>query len=65
MHQILERCECIDSMIGQMRAVVLEEDPTLAFYNEHIQPIIQHRWDNLNTPLSIGCLCIEFEVVDA
>ncbi len=43
--------ELIDSMLGQMRAVVREKDPTLAFYNDHIQPIIQRRWDKLNTPL--------------
>lgn len=43
--------ECIDTMLGQMRAIVRERDPSLAFYAEHIQPIIQRRRDSLNTPL--------------
>jgi hypothetical protein len=28
--------ECIDSMLDQMRVVVREKDPTLAFYHKHI-----------------------------
>lgn len=34
-----------------MMAIVRERDPTLTFYTKYIRPIIQHRWDNLNTPL--------------
>lgn len=30
------------------------KDPSLAFYNEQIQPIIQCRWDKLNTPLHMA-----------
>ncbi|KAH9302637.1 hypothetical protein KI387_014220 [Taxus chinensis] len=43
--------ECIDNMHGQMKATIEVRDPTLEFYNEHIQPIIQQRWEKLNTPL--------------
>ncbi|KAH9315128.1 hypothetical protein KI387_023755 [Taxus chinensis] len=43
--------ECIDNMLGQMKATIRVRDPTLEFYHEHIQPIIQHRWEKLNTPL--------------
>jgi hypothetical protein len=50
--------ECIDSMLGQMRAVVREKDPTLGFYNDHIRPIIQRRWDKLNTPLHMAAYAL-------
>ena len=50
--------ECIDSMLGQMRAVVRKEDPTLGFYNDHIRPIIQRRWDKLNTPLHMAAYAL-------
>lgn len=43
--------ECIVSMLGQMNIVVRKRDPTLAFYTKHIEPIIHHRWEKLNTPL--------------
>ena len=46
--------ECIDSMLGQMRVAVRERDPTLAFYTEHIEPIIHRRWEKLNTPLHMA-----------
>lgn len=48
--------ECINAMLGQMRAVVRESDPSLAFYTKHIQPMIQRRWDSLNTPLHMAAL---------
>ncbi|XP_059072621.1 uncharacterized protein LOC131873636 [Cryptomeria japonica] len=50
--------ECIDSMLGQMRAAVRVKDPSLAFYNEQIRPIIQSRWDKLNTPLHMAAFAL-------
>ena len=50
--------ECIDSMLGQMRAAVRERDPTLAFYTEHIEPIIHRRWEKLNTPLHMAAYAL-------
>lgn len=50
--------ECIDSMLDQMRAAVQVKDPSLAFYNEHIRPIIQRRWDKLNTPLHMAAFAL-------
>ncbi|KAH9291987.1 hypothetical protein KI387_042831, partial [Taxus chinensis] len=50
--------ECIDSMLGQMKAAIRVRDPTLEFYNEHIQPIIQRRWEKLNTPLHMAAYAL-------
>ena len=50
--------ECIDSMLGQMRADVCERDPTLAFYTKHIEPIIHRRWEKLNTRLHMAAYAL-------
>lgn len=42
-HILREVYECNDFMLDQMRDTVLVKDPSLAFYNEKIQPIIQQR----------------------
>lgn len=43
--------ETIDSIIGRMEAIIQEKDSTLDLYDTHILPIVQHRWDKMNTPL--------------
>ncbi|XP_059075352.1 uncharacterized protein LOC131875288 [Cryptomeria japonica] len=53
--------ECIDSMLGQMKVVVREKDPTLQFYNEHIRPIIHRRWEKLNTPLHMAAYALNLK----
>lgn len=30
----------------------------MQFYNEHIQPIIRHRWEKLNTPLHMAAYAL-------
>ncbi|KAH9329297.1 hypothetical protein KI387_001405 [Taxus chinensis] len=50
--------ECIDSMLGQMKVVVRARDPTLEFYHQHIQPIIERRWEKLNTPLHMAAYAL-------
>ena len=35
-----------------------EIDPTLAFYTEHIEPIIHHRWEKLNTLLHMAAYAL-------
>ncbi|KAH9331356.1 hypothetical protein KI387_003464, partial [Taxus chinensis] len=46
--------ECIDSMFGQIKVTIRVRDPTLEFYHEHIQPVIQLRWEKLNNPLHMA-----------
>ena len=43
--------ETFDSMLGQVKVAIREKDPSLEFYTTQIRPIIQRRWDRMNTPL--------------
>ena len=40
-------------MLGYLRTI-MRQNPTLAIYNDHIRPIFQHQWGNLNTPLHMA-----------
>jgi hypothetical protein len=46
--------ETFDSMLGQVKATICEKEPSLEFYMNQIQPIIQCRWDRMNTPLHMA-----------
>ena len=53
--QVLEKPESFDGMLGQVKETICEKDPSLEFYTTQIQPIIQCRWDRMNTPLHLIC----------
>jgi len=42
--------ESIDSMIGHVKSIVRQRDPSLESFNE-IQKLIEKRWNRMNTPL--------------
>ena len=46
--------ETFDSMLGRVRAAIREKEPSLEFYTTQIRPIIQRRWDRMNTPLHMA-----------
>jgi len=50
--------ETFDSMLGQVRAAIREKEPSLEFYNNEIRPIIQRRWDRMNTPLHMAAYAL-------
>jgi hypothetical protein len=48
-----ETYETFDSMLGQVKIAIREKDPSLEFYTTDTRPIIQCRWDRMNTPLGM------------
>ena len=50
--------ETFDSMLGRVRATIREKEPSLEFYTTHIRPIIQRRWDQMNTPLHMAAYAL-------
>lgn len=45
-------------MLDQVRVSIREKDPSLEFYTTQIRPIIQHRWDRMNTPLHMAAYAL-------
>ena len=43
--------ETFENMLGRVREANHEKYPSLVFFVTQIQPIIQRRWDQMNTPL--------------
>ena len=48
--------ETFDSMLGDMKRVICEKDSSL--YERHIIPIIQKRWDSMNTLLHMAAYAV-------
>lgn len=45
--------ESIDSMIGKIKSIIRQREPSLRLFNE-LQRLIEKRWNRLNTPLHMA-----------
>ena len=50
--------ETFDSMLGRVKAAIQQREPSLEFYTSQIRPIIQRRWDRMNTPLHMAAYAL-------
>ena len=50
--------ETFDSMLGHVKAAIQHREPSLEFYTSQIRPIIQRRWDHMNTPLHMAAYAL-------
>ena len=49
--------ESIDSMIGKIKSIIRQRDPSLELFNE-LQKLIEKRWNKLNTPLHMAAYAL-------
>jgi len=49
--------ESIDSMIGKIKSIIRQKDPSLELFNE-LQKLIEKRWNKLNTPLHMAAYAL-------
>ena len=47
-----------DRMLGQIKQVVKDKEPTLEFYEEHLNPIVMKRWNTMNIPLHMAAYVV-------
>ena len=50
--------ETFDSMLGRVKLAIKQREPSLDFYTTQVRPIIQRRWDRMNTPLHMAAYAI-------
>lgn len=50
--------ETFDSMLGRVKVAIQQREPSLEFYTSQIRPIIQRRWDRMNTPLHMAAYAL-------
>lgn len=50
--------ETFNSMLGRVKASIQQREPSLEFCTSQIRPIIQRRWDRMNTPLHMAAYAL-------